>query len=289
MLPAAPKSSSAFPTTHTSSESLWARSQSSSIIFGPNSTVCQVLRGWGSHIREHEILYAQQMRADRTFGCKILALIDRAIQLYFRACLDEDNRTSAARHLMFDRYQSEIIMNTFTYTTLPTIIAHLISQKSDTLSFFLGLSSPNPHTNGPKLGSTPVFNLAPYPSFKATPTQVRQLLNTLSTAPTWSHGHPPCQPCPKYLSGSACVAECPRAATHRSPRADEIAPYIQWLQTRGRASHPTDNPSGTPGGRKPRRPTPNPDSTGGTPKRPRSSGHRVQFAEDGKMSDAGDF
>jgi hypothetical protein len=67
-----------------------------SIIFGPNSTVCQVLRGWGSHIRDHELLYAQQMRADRTFGSKILALIDRAIQLYFRACMDEDSRMSAA-------------------------------------------------------------------------------------------------------------------------------------------------------------------------------------------------
>jgi hypothetical protein len=67
-----------------------------SIIFGPNSTVCQVIQGWGSHIREHEILYAQQMRADRAFGCKILALIDWAVQLYFRSCLDEENQMGAA-------------------------------------------------------------------------------------------------------------------------------------------------------------------------------------------------
>lgn len=222
------------------------------------------------------------MRADRTFGSKILALIDRAIQLYFRACMDEDNRMSAARHLMFDRYQSEIIMNTFTFTTLPSVIANLISRKPDTVSPFLGLGSPDPTTTGPRLGTTPVFNLAPYPSFHATPNQVRQLQNSLSTAPTWSKGHPPCKPCPKFLSGGACTAECPRSATHRAPFDDEIGPYVLWLQTRGRVSTPNGNPTGAQGNRNPKRPSPDKDSTGGAPRWQRTGSPRVQFADEAR-------
>jgi hypothetical protein len=53
-------------------------------IFGPNATVHQAVHGWLAHIQSHELLYTQQLNADRTFGCKILALIDQAIQLYFR-------------------------------------------------------------------------------------------------------------------------------------------------------------------------------------------------------------
>jgi hypothetical protein len=225
------------------------------------------------------------MRADRTFGSKILALIDRAIQLYFRACMDEDSRMGAARHLMFYRYQSEIIMNTFTFTTLPTIIANLISRKADTPSPFPGLDAFLPTASGPKYGNTPVFNHSPYPSFQKTAAQVVLLQRALSTAPTWSKSHPPCKPCPKFLSGGACAAECPRAATHRAPFDDEIGPYVQWIQTRGRVSTPNGNPTGAQGQRNPKRPSPIKDSTGSAHRRQRAGSPRVQFADEAKTGE----
>jgi hypothetical protein len=72
-------------------------------IFGADSTVHKAVRGWVTHVRANELLYTQQVQADRAFGCKVLALIDRAVQLYFRECMDRDRQLGAARMLAFDR------------------------------------------------------------------------------------------------------------------------------------------------------------------------------------------
>jgi hypothetical protein len=97
-------------------------------IFGPNATVHQAVHGWLAHIQSHELLYTQQLNADHTFGCKILALIDWAIQLYFCKCMHADHQVGTAQLLVFDRYQGEIIMNTFNYTALPSSIAKLVAR-----------------------------------------------------------------------------------------------------------------------------------------------------------------
>ena len=92
-------------------------------IFGADSTMHKAVHGWVTHVRAHELLYTQQVQADCTFGCKVLALIDRAVQLYFCDCMVRDQHIGAAQMLVFDRYQNEIMMNTFTYTALPSSIA----------------------------------------------------------------------------------------------------------------------------------------------------------------------
>jgi hypothetical protein len=118
--------------------------------------------------------------------------------------------------LVFDRYQNEIMMNTFTYTALPSSIAQLVPTSSTTTL----TPNPTPSTkiHSPLASHTPVFNFEQIPTFQASPDHVAQLLTNLSAAPNWTlPHHGPCKPCPKYHLGGACVAECPRADTHRCP------------------------------------------------------------------------
>jgi hypothetical protein len=209
-------------------------------VFGGDSTVHKAVRSWVTHIRDNELLYTQQVQADRAFGCKVLALIDRAVQLYFRECMLRDRQLGAARMLTFDRYQNEIMMNTFTYTALPASIAQLIT--TSTTPIPTPIPSSNFHSTS--AGHTPVFNFEQIPTFQATPDRIARLLNTLSTAPDWTGpAHGPCKPCPKYHSGGACIAECPRADTHRCPRQDEIGPYIKWLRDKGSSTNSPYNPN----------------------------------------------
>jgi hypothetical protein len=59
-----------------------------SILFGSQATIHLAIQGWLTHICEHKLVYAQLIWMDPAFGSKVLTLIDRGIQLYFRACLD---------------------------------------------------------------------------------------------------------------------------------------------------------------------------------------------------------
>jgi len=259
-------------------------------IFGSSSTVHKAINGWVTHIRDNELLYTQQIQADRAFGCKVLALIDRAVQLYFRECMVRDRQLGAARMLTFDRYQNEIMMNTFTYTALPASIARLVSTS------VTPTSTPNPtpssSSHSTSGGHTPVFNFEQIPTFQATPDRIARMLNTLSTAPNWTGpSHGPCKPCPKYHSGGACIAECPRADTHRCPRHDEIGPYIKWLRDTGNANTSPHNPnnrsnkfnndSGTSNNTNKRRGAPSPS--------PERSTKTVKFAARTKTDSRTDF
>jgi hypothetical protein len=202
-------------------------------IFGPNATVHKAVHGWLAHIQAHELLYTQQLHADRAFGCKILALIDRAIQLYFRECMHTDRQVGAARFLMFDRYQNEIIMNTFTYTALPSAIAKLLAKPAPATQSSL---SPAPVPSRLPSSGPMAYNFDPYPEFQLAIDQVAILQNMVNTAPLWMGPQGQCRVCPRFQSGGACTADCPRAATHRSPTDQEIGPYIAWIRNRGRTS-----------------------------------------------------
>jgi hypothetical protein len=206
------------------------------------------------------MVYAQLMRTDPAFGSKVLALIDRATQLYFRACLDPARRAGAERLLTFQAYQTQIIMNTFAFTTLPASIAQLVSRPQ------APVAAGTPTSSGPTTSvasGPPVFNPDRLPSFQANPDQVAILQNRVSSAPMWSYPHPPCRPCPRYHSGGECVTTCPRADTHRPPRDEEIAPYANWVQTRTRGPPAPGTSTAKQSGRTPaRRPHTNQPRTG---------------------------
>jgi hypothetical protein len=105
-----------------------------SIIFGPKSTICKAMSCWVTHICDNEMVYTQQMCADQAFGAKVLPLIDRAVQLYFRASLDVAQHAGTACTLIFDSYQAQVTMNTFSFTALPTTIALLVAHTQSPLT-----------------------------------------------------------------------------------------------------------------------------------------------------------
>jgi hypothetical protein len=140
------------------------------------------------------------------------------------------------------------MMNTFTYTALPSSIARLVPNSTHPPP----TPTPTPSTTSYSASAshTPVFNFEQIPTFQASPDRVARLLNTLSTAPSWtSPTHGPCKPCPKYHSSGACVAECPRADTHRCPRHEEIGPYLKWLKDKGSSPSTHQNSSSSSNGR----------------------------------------
>jgi hypothetical protein len=274
-----------------------------STLFGPHAPVHLAVQSWLAHIRENQMVYAQLIRVDTTFGSKVLALIDRAIQLYFRACLDPIRQAGAERLLMFDTYQTQIVMNTFAYTVLPAAITCLLLQSPST-----GATSSSLHTNSSStptpVNGTPVFNMDRLPSFRVAPDLVSTLQNRVSTAPTWHHPHPPCRACPRYQSGGECVSTCPRAATHRPPRDAEIDPYLKWVNSLTRSPTPSGTSSGGQTGNnrhRQRRPNTNNNyrpSNSAPAKRHRPSSPRpansgftrnVHFAKDGEEGKQPDF
>jgi hypothetical protein len=227
------------------------------------------VHGWLAHIQSHQLLYTQQLNADCTFGCKILALIDRAIQLYFRECMHADRQVGAARLLVFDRYQGEIIMNTFNYTALPSSIAKLVARPTPS-------PQPTPAPITPTGRGTMAYNFKPFPDFLLSANQVATLQNVVSTAPTWFGVHGPCKVCPRFQSGGACQTDCPRAATHWSPTDGEIIPYLTWIRNKGQ--DPAKKGGGRPksgqqlGNKRSRAPSPSPHE-------PKSDGKKkVKFA-----------
>jgi hypothetical protein len=176
-------------TEHQLAEFIGAFALVLSILFGPRAVIHIAVQGWLTHIRDNQMVYTQLMRADLAFGSKVLALIDRAVQLYFRACMDSTRQAAAERLLIFDHYQNQIIMNTFMFTTLPAAIAQLVTRTPSTAA---GLSQAGPAPTATPDRGPPVFNEGCLPSFRATPTQVALLQNRVSSAPMWSFPHQPC-------------------------------------------------------------------------------------------------
>jgi hypothetical protein len=276
-------------TEHQLAEFIGAFALLLSILFGPQATIHLAIQGWLTHIREHQLVYAQLIRTDPAFGSKVLALIDRGVQLYFRACLDPLRQAGAERFLIFDQYQQQIIMNTFAFTILPTAIAQLLHRPTPTYS-------PSAHSfSQPRHASTTgttIFNTDRLPSFQLPPAQVRILQNAVSTAPQWSYPHSPCHPCPRYHCGGECSNDCPRADTHRPPRDEEIGPFLQWIHSRTRWGSPTSNPPARPGGRSQQRQPPQTQTNTRNPQqakrtrnsspRPDSTKRAVHFAENKK-------
>jgi hypothetical protein len=267
-------------TEHQLAEFIGAFALLLSTIFGPSAPIHLAVQGWIAHIRENQLVYAQLLRADHAFGCRILALIDRAVQLYFRACLDPARRQGAERLLLFESYQSAIIMNTFSYPVLPASIARLINLPSTPAT---GLTRPS-HTNPSSTPSSdsPVYNPDRLPSLRATPAEVSRLQNRLTSAPLWTTCHPACRPCPKYHSGGECTSSCPRAATHRPPTDSDIASYHDWVASSLRSSSPPPN----------RRQPPTSNSKRSRPTDPKSDPdktRRVRFGHAGNDKKSTDF
>jgi hypothetical protein len=277
---------------HQLAEFIGAFSLLLSLLFGPSAPIHLAVQGWISHIQDHQTVYAQLMRADIGFGCRLLALIDRAIQLYFRACLDPNRQPGAERLLQFDSYQAQIIMHTFSYPVLPAAIARLLQLATVASPGLTNPSHHQPHSS-PSDSVRHVFNPDRLPSFRATPDIVSILQNRIASSPKWTgRSNTSCHPCPRYHSGGECTTDCPRAATHRPPKDTEIGPYVEWMTSKIREAKASpkssSNPLGNPSSSQQRRQAGTDPHTSSSSKRRRPSSPRapgnstrsVKFAKD---------
>ena len=57
------------------------------VLFGEESDPFRAMQGWVKHYERFPTVYANLMHADAAFGARVLSLIDRGFQLYFRMCL----------------------------------------------------------------------------------------------------------------------------------------------------------------------------------------------------------
>jgi hypothetical protein len=169
-----------------------------------------------------------------------------------------------------------VAMNTFSFTTLPTAIALLVANAQSPLTANYPTLTPAPapspappahDTNLPPSGQT-VYNLEPFPSFKASPQQLAWLRRSLRSAPDWSTPQGPCKPCPRFHSGGECHSHCPRGATHRAPQDHEVDTYLRWMRA---WKQPRQN-NGQP-------------KRGGSPAPAGTDGKKVRFTPNGPTPD----
>jgi hypothetical protein len=93
-----------------------------SLCFGPQSHSAIFLDNWAKHMYHHRLMYKSLLASDPTFFVQVLFSIDRALQIHWKSCCDNNQRdTVNDRILMMQDKQDLIIQHNFTYK-LPKII-----------------------------------------------------------------------------------------------------------------------------------------------------------------------
>jgi hypothetical protein len=102
-----------------------------SLCFGPKSHSALFLEDWAKHMYNNRLMYKSLLASDQTFFVQVLFSIDRALQIHWKSCCDNNSRESVNdRILMMQDKQDLIIQHNFTYR-LPKVILDKFQESTD--------------------------------------------------------------------------------------------------------------------------------------------------------------
>jgi len=93
-----------------------------SLCFGPQLHSAIFLQDWAKNMYNNRLMYKSLLALDQTFIIQVLFLIDRALQIHWKSCCNNNSQDSVNdRILMMQDKQDLIIQHNFTYR-LPKVI-----------------------------------------------------------------------------------------------------------------------------------------------------------------------
>jgi len=115
-----------------------------SLLFGEKSQTSKCLSSWITHFEFNRVYYNSLQEADKSFLTQVLFAIDRALQIYWQSCSEnEDRRAINTRILQMQDLQNNIKHHNFSFILPKILLNKFLTEPSD---------SSNGNENGRKPG-----------------------------------------------------------------------------------------------------------------------------------------
>jgi len=114
-------------------------------LFGEKSQTSKCLSSWIAHFEFNRVYYSILQEANKSFLSQVLFAIDRALQIYWQSCSDnEDRRAINTRIFQMQDLQNNIERHSFSYILPKVLLNKFLTEPSD---------SNNVNENGRKPGA----------------------------------------------------------------------------------------------------------------------------------------
>jgi hypothetical protein len=94
-------------------EKVWMTQNFHSIVslcFGPQSHSAIFLDNWAKHMYHHRLMYKSLLASDPTFFVQVLFFIDRALQIHWKSCCDNNQRDSVNNRILMMQDKQDLII-----------------------------------------------------------------------------------------------------------------------------------------------------------------------------------